>query len=659
MPYQIVEEQSTPARHHAAPAKAPRTFSLLLLLALFAAIYGATLGTPSLLDDADATHASAALHMAKSGDLVTLKVDGIRYLEKPPLPYWLVALDFRAFCLHGGEFNANRAAFATHLPDALAVLLLAGLGYWWALLAWGERAAFYSGLSLLTAAGVFLFTRVFIPEALLSLFLCAALFCLLRGLELRRPTYFYATAALVAFAVLTKGLIAPVFFIATVFVFLFLTGELGRWRELHLFRCTMIFLAIAAPWHILAGLRNGGGLNGRGFFWFYFINEHVLRFLGRRYPVDYNKLPSYLYWSLHLVWLFPWSLFFPLALLAAWRKWRGYPLPSLARGRRFYGVFGHAGFAGRTVLLLSLYSALVLCFFSLSTNQEYYTFPAYLPLAILLSAALAGYEYRSEAGNAPSGERGWITAAHAALTLIMAGAAAALCYGLWSSRHLPFVPDIGDLLAHRGVGNYTLSMSHFFDLTGPSFAALRLPAALAAAAFAFGPGIAWRLRALGRNRAATTAIALTSAVFLLAAHIALVRFEPMLSSRDFADKIQEVMDDHPGNDNSELYLYGDQAYGSSVVFYTGRIAYLVNGRTSSMIWGSTYADAPRIFLDGNDLLARWGSGPRKFLFVPMEERDAVDALFANHPDVHPVLLDETSGKALITDRPLPPPGVGE
>jgi 4-amino-4-deoxy-L-arabinose transferase-like glycosyltransferase len=663
MSYQIAEEQSTQPHHHAAPAKAFSLRSLLLLFALFIAIYGATLGTPALLDDADATHASAALHMARTGDLVTLKVDGIRYLEKPPLPYWLAALDYRLFCIqkHRGyidtyTFNADRAAFATHLPAALAVLLLAALGYWWALLAWGERAAFYTGLSLLTAAGVFLFTRVFIPEALLSLFLCAALFCFLRGLELRRPAYFYAAAALIAAAVLTKGLIAPIFFLATVFAFLFLTGELRRWRELHLFRSALIFLAIAAPWHILAGLRNRGGLNGRGFFWFYFINEHLLRFLGRRYPVDYNKLPSYLYWSLHLVWLFPWSLFFPLALFVAWRKWRGYPLPSRAR---LYGVFRHAGFAGRTVLLLSLYSALVLCFFSLSTNQEYYTFPVYLPLVILFAAAIAGYERRSEAGIALSGERGWLTTAHAALTLIGAGAAVALCYGLWSSRHLPFVPDIGDLLAHRSVGHYTLSMSHFFDLTGPSFAALRLPAALAAAAFAFGPGIAWRLRALQRNRAATTAIALTSAVFLFAAHIALVRFEPMLSSRDLADRIQEVIDDHPGDENAEVYLYGDQSYGSSIVFYTGRTAYLVNGRTSSMIWGSTYADAPKIFLDDNDLLARWGTGPRKFLFVPMEERDAVDALFATHPSLHPVLLDETSGKALMTDRPLTPPGVGE
>jgi hypothetical protein len=80
-------------------SRPPSAQSIAFLLALFLALYAATLWTPALLDDADATHASAALHIAQSGDWVTLKVDGIRYLEKPPLPYWLVALDDRALCM--------------------------------------------------------------------------------------------------------------------------------------------------------------------------------------------------------------------------------------------------------------------------------------------------------------------------------------------------------------------------------------------------------------------------------------------------------------------------------------------------------------------------------------------------------------------------------
>ena len=66
--------------------------------------------------------------------------------------------------------------------------------------------------------------------------------------------------------------------------------------------------------------------------------------------------------------------------------------------------------------------------------------------------------------------------------------------GTLAIRRLPYIADIGTLMAHRSVGGYTLSMSHFFDLTGPSFAALRLPAILAPVAFFLGPLAAWRLR---------------------------------------------------------------------------------------------------------------------------------------------------------------------
>ena len=373
-------------------------------------------------------------------------------------------------------------------------------------------------------------------------------------------------------------------------------------------------------------------MNGHGFFWFYFINEHFLRFLGKRYPKDYNKLPGYLFWSLHLVWLFPWSLFAPAAFLQGWRLRKEHPLEA-------------KDFQTRTTLLLVIYAALVLVFFSISTNQEYYTFPAYLALLTLLAVALNRSE---EIYSQDSLSRRWIIIAHATYTVIGLTAASALTYGLWSSRTLPFVPDIGELLAHRGVGDYTLSMSHFFDLTGPSFAALRLPAALAAVAFAVGPTVAWWLRAKRRHLASTTAIALTSTIFLIAAHIALIRFGPMLSSANLANRILQLEADHSVSPDSEVMLFGDQAYGSSIPFYLGKVVYLVDGRSTSMLFGSTFPDAPPIFLTHDDLIKGWGNGPRKILFVPLEKRDEVDRLIGNNK----ILLAETSGKALFTDRPL-------
>jgi Dolichyl-phosphate-mannose-protein mannosyltransferase len=710
---------------------------LSLLSALWLALFFASLFSPPVLDDADGTHANAARQMALSGDWVTMRVNNVRYLEKAPLPYWIAAASFRLF-----GFNT----FATHLPQALAVLLLMLLGFRWAREAFGERAALYTALGVLTSAGVFLFTRVLIPDVLLSLLLAAALYCFLNTLQpdpqstaqedavilseaqnLRisssRTTvlYPYAMWTALALAVLTKGLVALVFLFGTAIVYLALTGEARNWRMLKPFTGGLLFLAVAAPWHILAGLRNTGGMDGHGFFWFYFINEHVLRFLGQRVPRDYNKLPGYLYWSLHLVWLFPWSLFVPIVAGAAYNYFKPSdkelrasvrervretrtPLRSLiyyskipnskegwihaavlvpfvaaldltkASLASFFIVFiayfalvslwkstrpgqplaaGLQTFAGRASLLLAIFSSLVLLFFSLSTNQEYYTFPAYLALLMLLAAALARAEHTSTLEPRTSNPA--ITFAHAAFTTIGAAIAAALSYGLWTSRHLARVPNVGDLLAHRGVGDYTLSMSSLFDLTGPSFAALRLPACIALAAFAIGPTAAWMLRKQRRHLAATTTIAITSAVFLIAAHIALVRFAPMLSSQDFAKRIQQLEATGAISRDNTLLLYGDQAYGSSIPFYLNRPlnrpALLVDGRSSSMLFGSTFPDAEGLFLTPAELLAQWGTGSRKILFVPLERRGDADQLLGTRA----ILLQETAGKALFTDRPLDHP----
>ncbi len=603
----MIEERRTIQRH------------VLLMVCLWLLVYVAALFSPPLMDDADATHANAARNILVTHDFVTLRVNGIRYLEKAPLPYWLAAMSFKLFGVN---------AFAVHLPQALAVLGLALLAYRWAWRGWGSQTGLYAGLAILTSIGVFLFTRIFIPEVLLSLFLAAALYCVQRALQVRDSRRMYAAYVLLALAVLTKGLIAIVFLAGTVVPYLLLTGEGRRWRELRLLSGGLLFLVIAAPWHVLAGLRNTDAYQGHGFFWFYFVNEHFLRFLGRRIPHDYNKLPGGWFWALHLLWLFPWSLFLPAALVAAWKhagNLRGF---SKTETRK-------------TVLLLSLFAGLVLVFFSISTNQEYYTFPAYLPLAVLLTAGLTTAEQSERV-------QGWITGAHAALAVLGTAIAVTLFVGLWQSRHLPYVPDIGALLAHRGVGGYTLSMSHFFDLTTASFAALRLPAALAALTFTIGPAVAWLLRRRQQAVGSTVAVAVTSALFLVAAHIALVRFSPMLSSAALASDFQQAEAKGSIEPDSQLMLYGDQAYGSSLPFYTASVLPLVEGRSTSMWFGSTFHDAPPIFLSNTDLLAEWGNGRRKVLFVPEERRGDVDRLLGSRE----VILAELSGKALITDRAL-------
>lgn len=659
---------TTESRSASRPGQAPSTLAVwLLLAAIFAAVQFASLFSPPLLDDVDASHAQAAQHMVESGDWVTLKIDGIRYLEKPPLPYWLEAALFRVF---------GDNVFATHLPNALALLGCAWLGWLWARRAWGDRAGFYAALGVLTSVGPFLFTRFSIPEALLSFLFLLALYCFLTGMESRRPARFYVMWAALALATLTKGLIAPVFFLGAALPLLLLSGQWRRWRQFKPFSGLMLYLAIAAPWHILAGLANpdqGNPVgnhptmgNVHGFWYFYFINEHVLRFLGERYPHDYNRLPFVWYWLAHLIWLFPWSLFLPAVLVLAW-KTRGTWLQHLRReaGQTVDFYLDYAAredvasfvsrlkFRVRTIWLLGLFSAFTLLFFSISTNQEYYTFPAWPPLLILIAGVLASIEEGYAEGGKPMLSMAWLTGAQAVFAVVGVLAAITLGWGLWESRHLPFVADIGTLLAHRDVGGYTLSMSHFFDLTGPSFAALRLPAALAAVTLLIGPAVGWLLRLKGRHIAATVSIALTAAVFLVAAHIAFARFEPMLSSKQLADTILK-----DGSPADSFIIYGDQSDASSVVFYTHnflhRPAYVVvepcsqHSAGSSLLWGSCYPDAPHIFLSEDQLSKMWGTGERKWLFAQDTNQPKVEQLLAGR--LYPV--QSIADKALWTDRPL-------
>ena len=656
------------------PQQAPSALAVwLLLAAIFAAVQFASLFSPPLLDDVDAAHAEAAQHMAETGDLITSKINGIRYIEKPPLPYWIVAGSYKIF---------GQNTFATHLPNALAMLGLAWLAWLWARRAWGSRAGLYAGLAVLTSMGPFLFTRFIIPEAELSLFLLIALYALITGLEDDRPNRFYWMYAGVALATLTKGLIAPVFFIGAAVPYLLLTGQWRRWRVLRPFTGTLLFLLIAAPWHILCGIYNpdqGHPFgnhptfgNVHGFFYFYFINEHFLRFFGQRYPHDYNKMPASMYWLTHLVWLFPWSIFLPATFYAAWktrRSWLQHLHRDAGQTVDFYldnavradvaSYVARLKFRVRTIWLLSLFSAWTLLFFSISTNQEYYTFPVWTPLFILIACIVAGIEENRAPNGAPA-ESGsllstaWLTGAQGAFAVIGILSAIALGWGLWVSRNLPYVPDIGTLLAHRGVGDYTLSMSHLFDLTGASFAALRLPAALAGIALLVGPLAGWILRLRSKHLAASVSIALTFTVFLVAAHIAFARFEPMLSSKPMADTIIAK-----GAPTDTFIIYGDQSDASSVIFYTHnflqrRLTLIVteqcgqHGEGSTLLWGSCYPDAPRLDIGEDQLSKIWGTGDRKWIFAQDVNQSKVEQLLAGR--LYPV--QSLADKTLWTDRPL-------
>ena len=251
-----------------------------LIVVLFAAaIYLiGVLSPPGLIDDVDAVQGQIARNMLQSGDWVTARLDGVPYLEKAPLPYWLMAVSFRIFGVHD---------WSARLPFAVSAILLALTTANFAGWAMGRKAGFYAGLALATCTGLFLFTRVLIPDVTLTLAITVALWAFMRTLdpqETRPGIWAYVFWIAISIGILLKGLIAVLFPVGTAIVFLAITGDLRKkqtWRRLRVIPGLLTFLVIAAPWHVLATLANPPYFDFtmhsepgvyHGFFWFYFLN---------------------------------------------------------------------------------------------------------------------------------------------------------------------------------------------------------------------------------------------------------------------------------------------------------------------------------------------------------------------------------------------------
>ena len=187
--------------------------------------------------------------------------------------------------------------------------------------AFGRRAGFYAGLAVSTCIGLFLFTRILIPDVMLTATIALSMWAFLRCLdeEEKRPRMWaLLMAASLGVGLILKSAIALVFPGAAASLYLVFTRQLFSpqvWRRLHPWSGLAIMLLIAVPWHVLATLRNPPYFDFtmrsvpgeyHGFLWFYFMNEQVLRFLNLRYPRDYNTVPRVYFWLFHLLWLFPW-----------------------------------------------------------------------------------------------------------------------------------------------------------------------------------------------------------------------------------------------------------------------------------------------------------------------------------------------------------------
>jgi 4-amino-4-deoxy-L-arabinose transferase-like glycosyltransferase len=469
------------------------TRRLLLLLLLAAPLFLWRLNQPGF-SDTEGMHAEPAREMVLTGDWVTPRMNGEPFLTKPPLMYWLPAT---VFTLAGPTEYARIWSVLAALTTIFFTGLLGRELF-------GERAGLFAAAVLATTMGFLVEARLLRADTTLVCGVTMALYCyerIRRGAG--KPTV-GAFWVILGVGMLDKALVPLVLVGATIALVEIVTGELrprtlfARLRHLSTAWGLAIIVAVAGPWHLLAGQRNPG------FLWDYFVNQHLLFFFDQKLPRD--SIPDSLgfFWAIFLARSLPWSLVLPAAILHNLRVLRstptGEPKP----------------------LLPLLWLVAVLGFFSLAASRlEHYCLPALPAMALVVGATLTNFPTHNAAVLRV------ILIAPVALAAV-----ASFVVGLYDPAI--FLTALDPTLI--GLGLETLIRPVFLILTVGWFSVALL--------------LVWKRYwlALGANIA--TAIILFSCVQL--AH---ERVEPLFSWRPFARTIQEI-----GPQDSRVFFRASDEY---------------------------------------------------------------------------------------------------
>ncbi len=292
------------SEHKAELIYLPPTWAIYLIALFF---IGFGLGHYPILDNNEGLYAEIPREMLASDswrNWVIPHLNGLAYMEKPPLLYWLTALMFAVF----GE-----SEWVARLVPAMAAMATVHLIMTHARSLGREPAGKLAAIVFASSLGVMLMSRTLMFDMLLTCFLSWALLSASRFYETQNQAFLFKAAIALALALLAKGFVAILLFglVIAAYLLLHFRHPVAIWcaiKPWFNWRVQGVFFLVALPWHILASIEEPI------FPWFYFINEHFLRFLGRREPRDYYAGAWWYYLPRVLLFLFPWVFLFGLRL---------------------------------------------------------------------------------------------------------------------------------------------------------------------------------------------------------------------------------------------------------------------------------------------------------------------------------------------------------
>ena len=507
-----------------------RGWLLVLGVFLFATIWGgASFG---LQDNNEGLYAECAREMMESGDWIVPHLNYNPYLEKPPLLYWCVAASFKVFGIHEWAVRLVPVLFFAGTLAAMAALGALAKRPW---------AAVATALMLITAGGFLVMSRSLLFDVPLTCVLSWAMVALFAWMRSGRRRMILSFHALLALGVLTKGPVILVLAGGTaVFAVAWMRRSLKEVIRISDPVAIAVFFLIATPWHVLTAIREPG------FAWFYFINEHVLRFLNMRVPRDYYHGPAYYYLLRLPLYLGFWTPFLPLAVKAS----RGNP--------------GNASEPDRMLrALLWAWFLIEIGFFTLSGGKaNYYLMSAIPSLSFLIAL---GWPFR------PMSD--------ARSRLLLAGSVVLLALTFM----LP--PALWVMIRRDATADMVCAAA------GP------LIWATLAAAIVLAAGVVIA-HVKGRGTLGFALTATLGILPLLPAPVLLRRFEDHLSQRRLAAFINALPE------KGTVILYRDYEKLSSLAFYLARPLPILSSSSGDLLYAKNHGDTAGVFLDTAQVLER-------------------------------------------------------